>query len=561
MDLRRAAGVVALVGAVTSAVWFTFESPATGIDDANIFLAYARNVSAGEGFVFNAGGERVEGFTSLLWVLASTGAVTLSDAPERLLLALNVLLLSFSVGLCLRSSVCTDEKGAPSWPWATVFLVALLSDFFFVAWNTVTLMETALWTALLTSGALAAVDVDRRPIGTWPFAVVIALLVVTRPEALLWAPALVGLVYVRRAEFSNHREALRSALPAMLAYGLTAVSLTMFRLVYFGYPLPNTYYAKVSPSILYRLEEGTKYLWSYVTSAPVPLLCTATIILSFFHLARVRFRDTRTLALNTVALLGLAIPVLSGGDHFDGYRFYQSIYPLLLLNFLNFARFVAPALKNTARPAYVGRVLLFGPAASAHLAALALVVGLFISLRIVEWRYVDYRAVLGYEFDIARIGRMRGNEANLLFDDLETRPSIATITVGGLKYRYGGDVVDLMGLNNTRMAHNGGDRIGVRSHAAFDKATFFALSPTMVVPLVQFSDGLSAIDAKNSPSGAMVALILKGLLQDPKFRKKYQVAEVRKWTPDGTVSLAAWYERKFLSKLTRSGNFEIVANP
>src|SRR5690348_8740950 len=64
MDLRRAAGVVGLVGAVTSAVWFTFESPATGIDDANIFLAYARNISAGGGFVFNAGGERVEGFTS-----------------------------------------------------------------------------------------------------------------------------------------------------------------------------------------------------------------------------------------------------------------------------------------------------------------------------------------------------------------------------------------------------------------------------------------------------------------------------------------------------------------
>jgi hypothetical protein len=196
-----------------------------------------------------------------------------------------------------------------------------------------------------------------------------------------------------------------------------------------------------------------------------------------------------------------------------------------------------------------------------RLAALALVVGLFISLKVVEWQYIDYRAVLGYEFDIARIGRMRGNEANLLFGDIGTRPSIGTITVGGLKYTYDGDVVDLMGLNDTRMAHNGGDRIGLRSHAAFDKATFFELSPTMVVPLVQFSDGLAAMDAKNSPAGAAVAIVLKGLLEDPKFRKKYQVAEVRKWTPEGTVSLAAWYDRKFLSKLSRSGNFEIVARP
>jgi len=338
--------------------------------------------------------------------------------------------------------------------------------------------------------------------------------------------------------------------------------LTIFRLVYFGYPLPNTYYAKVSPSIAYRLQEGTKYLWSYITSAPVPLLCAVALVISLMHLVLVRFRDTRTLALNLVALLGLMIPVLSGGDHFDGYRFYQSVYPLLLLNLLNSVRCALPGLKNKTRPTYVGRVLLFGPAAgTVRLAAAALAIGIFVSLKFVEWRYVDYRAVLGYEFDIARIGRMRGNEANLLFGGLDTHPTIGTITVGGLKYTYEGDVVDLMGLNDTRMAHNGGDRIGFRSHAAFDKATFFELSPTMVVPLVQFSDGLAAMDAKNSPSSAMVAIVLKGLLEDPKFRRKYQVAEVRKWTPEGTVSLAAWYDRKFLSKLARSGNLEIVTNP
>jgi hypothetical protein len=148
-----------------------------------------------------------------------------------------------------------------------------------------------------------------------------------------------------------------------------------------------------------------------------------------------------------------------------------------------------------------------------------------------------------------------------MFGDLDARPSIGTITVGGLKYSYDGDVIDLMGLNDTRMAHNGGDRIGVRSHAAFDKATFFELSPTMVVPLVQFSDGLAAMDARNSPASAAVAVVLKGLLQDPKFRRRYQLAEVRKWAPEGTVSLAAWYDRKFLSTLSHSGHFEIVTKP
>ena len=71
-------------------------SPETGIDDANIFV-YARNVSAGNGFVFNQGGERVEGFTSLLWVLIASLATALNADPEGPLLILNVLLVSATV--------------------------------------------------------------------------------------------------------------------------------------------------------------------------------------------------------------------------------------------------------------------------------------------------------------------------------------------------------------------------------------------------------------------------------------------------------------------------------
>ena len=89
--LRRASLALtdlALVVLTAWAVWSKMPSSATGIDDANIFLAYARHVSAGEGFVFNAGAEQVEGFTSLLWVLiCARGALT--GDPERPHLALN----------------------------------------------------------------------------------------------------------------------------------------------------------------------------------------------------------------------------------------------------------------------------------------------------------------------------------------------------------------------------------------------------------------------------------------------------------------------------------------
>ena len=97
------------------------------------------------------------------------------------------------------------------------------------------------------------------------------------------------------------------------------------------------------------------------------------------------------------------------------------------------------------------------------------------------WRglSIDGLALLGREFEIAAAGRRLGERANIVFGGLDSRPGIATITMGGIKYAYEGDVIDLMGLNETRMAHNDEDRIGFSSHAAFEVQTFFELNPTL----------------------------------------------------------------------------------
>ena len=75
----------------------------------------------------------------------------------------------------------------------------------------------------------------------------------TRPEALLWVPVLLGLFYVNRSHHGTHRERLRLIAPAVIVFVATAA--TIFRLAYFGFP-PNTLYAKVSPSLAYRFTEG-----------------------------------------------------------------------------------------------------------------------------------------------------------------------------------------------------------------------------------------------------------------------------------------------------------------
>src|SRR5262245_27115579 len=76
---------------VASAVAFVaVDQPLTGVDDANIFLVYARNLASGHGLVYYPGGERVEGFTSLAWVLVCAAAVASSTKPELVLVVVNV---------------------------------------------------------------------------------------------------------------------------------------------------------------------------------------------------------------------------------------------------------------------------------------------------------------------------------------------------------------------------------------------------------------------------------------------------------------------------------------
>ena len=55
--------------------------------------------------------------------------------------------------------------------------------------------------------------------------------------------------------------------------------------------------------------------------------------------------------------------------------------------------------------------------------------------------------------------------------------------------------------------------------------------------------------------------VLKGLLDDRRFLEGYRLAEVRRTTPDGVLSVVAWYDISFLEALTRSKEYEIYFEP
>ena len=91
---RRRRGLFATIRA-TRIAWLA--------DDSFVSFRYAWNLVHGHGLVYNAG-ERVEGYSNLLWTLLMAGGLTLGVAPEVASKALGILCWLLLVGfLALRS--------------------------------------------------------------------------------------------------------------------------------------------------------------------------------------------------------------------------------------------------------------------------------------------------------------------------------------------------------------------------------------------------------------------------------------------------------------------------
>jgi hypothetical protein len=473
-------------------VWCLLGYPSTGIDDADIFFVYARHVADGHGFVYNIGGEHVEGFTSMLWTLICAGFFQVFQRIEIPLYLLNLAMGAVTVWVCLR------RVRQPM-----LFLLLLAAAPAWFAWCQITLMESGLWCMLLTLLVLAVVE--KRPVMV---ALLLPLWVVTRPESMLWGAWLILMLSLRIAVAEGWRKGLKATvLPVVLFVG-TLASLVGFRMSYFGYPVPNTYYAKVSPNILYDLQNGLAYLLGYLFSHPAVTLVLAIWLWVLIRgLRQCRKNPDSAATLIALCLLpGIGIPVLVGGDHFGGARFYQPIWPLLCLLVVN----EWPGLLGRMKPM------------QARTALLALV--------LCGWVLFPFTARLRHEFHIAREGRETGAALTAMFRDLDEYPTVATITAGGSKLAYPGTVLDLMGLNATEMAHAPGPRTGYKNHTAFHRDIFYAWYPDIL---------LCGQDAEFD------ARVLKGLPFDDRFRQLYLKVELHR----NSRAVDAYYSHRFLERL------------
>ena len=278
------------------------------LDDAYISYRYARNLAAGLGLVYNAG-EYVEGFTNLSWTLLVAGLLALGVPVKLAGHALGVM----SGVATLAAAAAFVRAGAPRGrslvdAGAVCLLLAFATTL--SRWST-SGMETALFTALVTA-ALAAQAHGRLGGAT----VCAALATATRPEgglvaAFVLAPAALDVV-------RGPTEERRRALVCGVGYVAAFAALTLFRLSYYGSPLPNTFYAKAGSG---SPETGAHYLLGFLRSGPGLLLVPALLAAWW----EPRWRPGAGL----IAAYFL-YAVLVGGDVF-GYRFVLPVLPALIV--------------------------------------------------------------------------------------------------------------------------------------------------------------------------------------------------------------------------------------
>ncbi|MCA9372462.1 hypothetical protein KC921_00015 [Candidatus Woesebacteria bacterium] len=537
-------------------LWFLIlGQPLIGIDDASIFKVYAQNLTHGLGFVYQPGGPRVEGFTSMLYLLLLTSIYKIVGNLDWA-----GLLLSFS--LYLTSQVLmvlivwrfVQKQTTVVQQWLVGLSIAwIIASPFYTIWLGLAQMDVSLWTCLVLACVLWCVYAKKRN-HSWYLAsgVLIQMaLVLTRPEGMLLAGVPVLALVVQRLVKDNkvNKNSWIGEILLFCSWFVAVGSITAFREWYFGWPLPNTYYAKVSPDLVYRLTEGFRYLWSMLIRQPFLFLVIPLLLRLFFKV--LHSDKSEVIVLIVVAVLTV-IPIFNGGDHFAGWRFYQPLWPLLGIGVTLYLQQYHQQLLNRLQPGMV------------MLVVLPIVATLFLVMQPAIFRAgrLGLRE-FSTEFVIASENRTLGSMlSDWPLGTEEGRPAVGVITAGSFALTYQGTTFDLLGLNELSIAHDGGQRKGLKNHASLDAKITLEQQPELLFPtLTAFGE------VERKPVSRQVffynRLFAEALMLDERFRSVYQpVWFARKVRADQVLSpktegVVAFVRADYLEQLSNDTLFEV----
>lgn len=421
-------------------------------EDAYIIFRYAENFGHGHGLVFNPG-ERVEGYTCFLWVLL-LGLAVKGGLP--VIVTARFLGLAGSVGAMVICPLLYRKLDGHN-PFFAILPLALLAVNGPLAAWTLSGMETPLFAFLVIAAVYLLVLESKQPRRLPCSAAVFALAALTRPEGFaVFAGALVYRLLLMRG-------APRGRQVLWLAAFVTIVGAhVVFRYAYYGFLLPNTFYAKVgelSPGLWLR---GARYVHQYATTYfGLPVALSPLLIIGL------RRRSDPEMLLLLVVGAYIAAIILEGGDYMPAFRFMVPAVPLLSILMVRTGELLAAQLK-LAPPARIMAIVL----------ALIVVFAAVGSSILLSSRYDrELEAAL-------RLKQERREMGEWLHANMPPETLVAANAVGVLAYYARLPILDMYGLTDAHIAHSKPVKqmgLDIAGHEKWDPDYVLSRKPDVII--------------------------------------------------------------------------------
>ena len=401
-------------------------------DDAFIIYRYAKNFANGNGFVFNVG-ERVEGYTSFSWTFLMAQVIRMGLDPITVSKILGFLSSLGSILLLFFISNLISKKRF--FLFNTLACIMIVGNGSFAMW-TMSGMETALFIFLVLCGVYCYLFEHYRERYGLLTPVVFVLASLTRPEGMF----LFGLTFAHRLAYSlvTKRFQLRSHLQWLGLYGILLLPFFLWRLSYYGYPFPNTFYAKTGFSLVY-IEMGFEYTVTFLRQYAVwGLAFVVPFLVLFFRRERFWFGYC------VLLILALMMYVtLIGGDVLLENRFY---IPVFFLMYLIVQETLYDVYLLFQRKNYLKNVIV-----QSAVVTCIVVFAVLYSL----WTYSYPRgSILASKKLMEEVVSKFSRIAKWINEQGTQQASLATTGVGAVSYYSNIQVIDMYGMTDDYIAHN-----------------------------------------------------------------------------------------------------------
>ncbi|MBN2719102.1 MAG: hypothetical protein JXX14_24855 [Deltaproteobacteria bacterium] len=488
--MQQRENIALLATGLCATVWivlYTWQHQFTFADDAFIFFRYADNIALGTGPVFNQG-ERVEGFTSPLWLGLLTVARILN---VNVLHSATIMGMLLAIGAVLLLLFFPISKTGPIL--RCLGVVALCTQDWFLFWIT-SGMETMLFTFLLLAAVSTFLKEKHRHTPHIPSGILSSLAFLSRPEGLLLFPMLL-LSTGRKKGF------ILSWLPLPIGYFI-------FRLLYYDALIPNTATAKIVFDANH-LAMGSQYILDFFNHVPLALLAFFPAVFFLWPQCQI-FDELRPVIqrvlISVILFLGYFIAI--GGDFFEYHRFFVPLFPWIILLSTWGLQLLFLQISSSRRNAIVKWVAIC----------------LFTVATALSIRDLPLHSQHGVSWIIAS-----GKLGVALQDQYPADTLIAAPHIGALGYYSRLPLLDMLGLTNTHIARKSIDQVMLQhyrkhdvGHERYDIDYALRQKPQIFIPIHGFSSRL-ATDISEVPTNFAMEYALIDRL---KKQQKYQVGNI-----------------------------------